>query len=735
MAATPERVWPFITEPAQMNRWSLARIRLVAPGDGGRAVAVGAVREVSVSGPGPTVRFKEIIERVEPPSRFVYRVISGLPVRHHRGEITLRPEGDGTILRWDVEFRFRLKVTELLVRAILKPQLRSSLAALAEVVRDAPAASVPDATTLDDPAELPALYAAAEAVLAEQHELAARLTAAEDAKRWFAQVYAYVTESQIAACRAGRLPHPGWVLRVLPRFHYYYLENLRRWTGEADGPVERHWRLAFEALEGRPDRLARVSGGSTRGLAEAVRAHVDGDLPRALADVYVTHYAGRCTYARFRADYTLMTEIFPGARSRLIRTMPLPLQVVCLGVPVELRERLAAWLHYDLPRHRRRAFERGEQLAALMLLLGPYRAQRHIATVLPALAPAGEPDQPAGEVDGDAAGGAQVLTLDSPAERAAARAHLLGLLELAELEEDPEERRSLLTVVIIGGNLAGVQVALELIDYFLRVNRREYPRIHPEEARLVIVHRGDGILPELRRSHPRLVNAVERHLEKLGLRVRLGTDLATATPDEAILSSGEHIPTRTIIAAGDRPPGAASPDLFAACGLGQRTAVAQLGRVAFGGLPAWLTWRAALLVDGRSTGRQPGSSVDWLLNLRAEESESTDQHGVSELLIEPGQVIVEQGDVGRALYVIVSGEVEVLHREDGHDRRLAVLGPGDHFGEIAVFQNVRRTATVRALTRGHVLALGRTAALSLSQTNPTFGEAIRRLPRPAPLAD
>ena len=42
---------------------------------------------------------------------------------------------------------------------------------------------------------------------------------------------------------------------------------------------------------------------------------------------------------------------------------------------------------------------------------------------------------------------------------------------------------------------------------------------------------------------------------------------------------------------------------------------------------------------------------------------------------------------------------------------------------------------VRALTRAHVLALGRTAALSLSHTNPTFGEAIRRLPRPAPLAD
>jgi CRP-like cAMP-binding protein len=88
--------------------------------------------------------------------------------------------------------------------------------------------------------------------------------------------------------------------------------------------------------------------------------------------------------------------------------------------------------------------------------------------------------------------------------------------------------------------------------------------------------------------------------------------------------------------------------------------------------------------------------------------------------------------VGGALYVIVSGQAEVVREHPKGEQRLAVLGPGEHFGEVAVFQNVRRTATVRALGRVHLLALGRPAAISLSHTHPDFGAAIRRLPGATP---
>lgn len=60
---------------------------------------------------------------------------------------------------------------------------------------------------------------------------------------------------------------------------------------------------------------------------------------------------------------------------------------------------------------------------------------------------------------------------------------------------------------------------------------------------------------------------------------------------------------------------------------------------------------------------------------------------------EPGQVVIRQGDPGEVVYVIAEGTVEVVH--DGH--RVASLGPGEVFGEIALLHDVTRTATVVAL--------------------------------------
>lgn len=68
-----------------------------------------------------------------------------------------------------------------------------------------------------------------------------------------------------------------------------------------------------------------------------------------------------------------------------------------------------------------------------------------------------------------------------------------------------------------------------------------------------------------------------------------------------------------------------------------------------------------------------------------------------------GEEIVRQGDVGKCMFVIQAGRVEVVHGVAGTTRQVAVLGAGDFFGEMALFSDTERSATVRALGESRVL--------------------------------
>jgi CRP-like cAMP-binding protein len=71
--------------------------------------------------------------------------------------------------------------------------------------------------------------------------------------------------------------------------------------------------------------------------------------------------------------------------------------------------------------------------------------------------------------------------------------------------------------------------------------------------------------------------------------------------------------------------------------------------------------------------------------------------------VAPGEPIVEQGEEGDAFFAISSGQVDVW--QDGQSIR--TMGPGAHFGEIALLLDVPRTATVRAVTAVRAFRLGR----------------------------
>lgn len=87
----------------------------------------------------------------------------------------------------------------------------------------------------------------------------------------------------------------------------------------------------------------------------------------------------------------------------------------------------------------------------------------------------------------------------------------------------------------------------------------------------------------------------------------------------------------------------------------------------------------------------------------------------------PGHVILREGRVGTAFYVIISGQVEVIKGMGGTAPKVvAKLGPGDFFGEIAALIHVTRSASVKAVAETKCLMIHRMDLDSFIERYPTI---------------
>lgn len=123
------------------------------------------------------------------------------------------------------------------------------------------------------------------------------------------------------------------------------------------------------------------------------------------------------------------------------------------------------------------------------------------------------------------------------------RNRIIARLEQAELQPDRQHRRWLTSFAVVGGGFSGIETAGELVD-FLHASLRYYRRIAPDDVRIVLLHSGDRLLPELSAS---LGAFTLRKMHALGVDVRLNARAARVTDRDVHLDTGEIIEAGTVV--------------------------------------------------------------------------------------------------------------------------------------------------------------------------------------------
>jgi NADH dehydrogenase len=125
----------------------------------------------------------------------------------------------------------------------------------------------------------------------------------------------------------------------------------------------------------------------------------------------------------------------------------------------------------------------------------------------------------------------------------AIRRRLLWAFERAEMTDDPAEREANLTMVVVGGGPTGVELAGSIAELARAALAKDFRRIDPRKAKVLLVEAGPRILPAF---PPELSEAAMQSLEGLGVSVRVNARVM-ACDAEGVVVGEERIPAATLL--------------------------------------------------------------------------------------------------------------------------------------------------------------------------------------------
>lgn len=137
-----------------------------------------------------------------------------------------------------------------------------------------------------------------------------------------------------------------------------------------------------------------------------------------------------------------------------------------------------------------------------------------------------------------------VFTLKTLRDSMLIRNHIIGVFEEASIEADPETQRQLLTFVVSGAGYTGIQLLTELRDFIYNHLLRFYKTINRDNIRIILVEIEPKIMAEL---HTKLGAYVMKQLQRMGIEIRLRSQVTRIWNDGVEINGAETVPTSTVI--------------------------------------------------------------------------------------------------------------------------------------------------------------------------------------------